>query len=607
MTPRRGDVAGDSRLAAVATAWVPVTSGVDPTEAISAALAVADRVVLVAYVRVADLAALSGASEAAASVRKLRRAWIAAPRVRARGRVIVSDRPWQELVAAIGAAKPDLLVLGYRHDIEALGVTPDEVLDHPPCDIVVVRGVVDHRPGRVLVPLRGGPYAELALRLSLALHARHLEVLHVRRQPMDVDAPMRGLERVLAQLHDVERRIVLTDDAEGAIREAAMAAEVVVMGATARHGDALPALGPVAQALLDDHHGPVMVVRTRREMPEQPWNEEPGRQAISILVDQWFAQNTYDASEFEDLSALVALKRAQGLTVSLALPALNEEATVGNVIQTVRGALMEMVPLLDEIVLVDSDSTDQTRQIAAALGVPVFVHQQLLPELGARRGKGEALWKSLLVTRGDIVAWIDTDIVNIHPRFVYGILGPLLADPQVQLVKGFYRRPLKVDGQLQVGGGGRVTELMARPLLNLFYPELSGVLQPLSGEYAGRRSALETMPFFSGYGVETGLLIDMLESYGLDGIAQVNLLERVHHNQPLEALSKMAFAVAQAVVRKLERRYGHSFLEDVNRTMKLVRHQQGRYRLQVEDMAELERPPMVEVKDYAIHMARDSA
>jgi glucosyl-3-phosphoglycerate synthase len=315
-------------------------------------------------------------------------------------------------------------------------------------------------------------------------------------------------------------------------------------------------------------------------------------------VDKWFAENTFHAAEFADLKHLLALKEQQGLTISLALPALNEEATVGRVIKTVKRALLDEVPLLDEIVVIDSDSTDRTREIAAKLGVPVYVHQHLLPELGARPGKGEALWKSLFVTRGDIIAWIDTDIVNIYPRFVYGILGPLLFNPRIQFVKGFYRRPLKVGDKVQAGGGGRVTELTARPLLNLFYPELSGIIQPLSGEYAGRRSALEQLPFFSGYGVETGLLIDMFEKYGLDTIAQVDLLERVHHNQPLDALSKMSFAILQAVIRKLERRYGRAMLEDVNKSMKLIRYQAGNYFLDVEEIIEHERPPMVDIPAY---------
>jgi glucosyl-3-phosphoglycerate synthase len=259
---------------------------------------------------------------------------------------------------------------------------------------------------------------------------------------------------------------------------------------------------------------------------------------------------------------------------------------------------MDETPLLDEIVLIDSDSSDRTREIAAELGVPVYIHQQVLPEQGTRRGKGDALWKSLFVTRGEILLWVDTDIVNIHPRFLYGLIGPLLLRPEIQFVKGFYRRPLKVDDKIQAGGGGRVTELTARPLINLFYPEISGIIQPLSGEYGGRRSALESLPFFSGYGVEIGLLIDVFEKYGLQAIAQVDLQERIHHNQSLESLSKMSFAIIQAVMRKLERRYNRSFLHDLNKSMKLIRHEAGRYFLDVEQIAELERPPMLLLEEY---------
>ena len=259
---------------------------------------------------------------------------------------------------------------------------------------------------------------------------------------------------------------------------------------------------------------------------------------------------------------------------------------------------MDKVPLIDEIVLIDSNSTDRTRQIAERLGIPIHIHQNILPELGARHGKGEALWKSLLVTKGDIIAWIDTDIVNIHPRFVYGIIGPLLLNRNIQFVKGFYRRPLRVSGKMQAGGGGRVTELTARPLLNLFYPELSGVVQPLSGEYAGRRESLEKATFYSGYGVETGLLIDVFEQYNLRAIAQVDLLERIHHNQDLEALGKMSFAIIQTVLHKLEKRYERAIIEDVNKTMKMIRYDNGDYFLEVEEIAERERPPMITIPEY---------
>jgi glucosyl-3-phosphoglycerate synthase len=352
--------------------------------------------------------------------------------------------------------------------------------------------------------------------------------------------------------------------------------------------------------LLHESPAGVIALRTKQPAPQDPGSEAAGQTAISVLVDKWFAENTFHADEFRDLDHLLALKRFQNLKISLALPALNESATVGNVIQTLKSALVERVPLLDEIVLVDSDSTDQTREIAASLDIPVFIHQETLPQYGARVGKGEALWKSLYLTCGDIILWIDTDIINIHPRFVYGLLGPLLVNPGLQFVKGFYRRPIRVGDKIQAGGGGRVTELTARPLLNLFYPELSGIIQPLSGEYGGRRATLERLTFFSGYGVEIGLLIDVFEKCGLSAIAQVDLEERVHHNQPLESLSKMSFAIVQAVIQRLERRYGLDILEEVNKTMKLIRYEPGRFFLEVEEIAERSRPPMIELPEYLL-------
>ncbi len=324
----------------------------------------------------------------------------------------------------------------------------------------------------------------------------------------------------------------------------------------------------------------------------------PGVETISILVDKWFGENSFHADEFEQIDRLIERKQNRQVSISLALPALNEEATVGKVIRTLQRALMVEAPLLDEIVLIDSNSDDATRSIAEDLGVRVHIHQEILPRYGSRPGKGEALWKSLYVTRGDLVAWIDTDIVNVHPRFVYGLIGPLLLRREIMLVKGFYARPMRVGNRMQAGGGGRVTELTARPLLNLFYPALSGLIQPLAGEYAGRRSALEQLPFSSGYGVEIGLLIDTLEKFGLGALAQVDLLERVHRNQPLPALSQMSMGILQTVVRRLDRRYHTRLLQDVNRSLKVVQHHRGRYFLDVAEIAELERPPIASLPEY---------
>jgi glucosyl-3-phosphoglycerate synthase len=202
------------------------------------------------------------------------------------------------------------------------------------------------------------------------------------------------------------------------------------------------------------------------------------------------------------------------------------------------------------------------------------------------------------VLDGDIVAWIDTDISNIQPRFVTGLLGPLLREPRIQYVKGFYRRPIKEGYKLIPEGGGRVTELMARPLINLFFPELSGMIQPLSGEYAGRRALLESVPFFTGYAVEIGLLIDIIEQYGLPAIGQVDLERRIHRNQPLGNLSQMAYVILQGAIRKLEERHRIELLTEVGRGMKVIAQERDRFSLEVREIGDELRPPMRSIPAY---------
>ncbi len=585
----------------IRTALVPVVHGCACEDALNVALQLASEVVLIGVVYVPPQEPLSAGAYEARQVRQLLRKLSAGPQVRYKSQVQVSHSPWDDLLKVAAAENPDLLLMDFPCQLESMHVATHEVLTHPPCDVALVRGPIPAEIRHVLIPMRGGPHAELALRVGLSTRPSDITTLHFTLPSGgDSDALFRGLAQTLKSLPEVKSQSAHADDPAQAIIDRAQQADLIVMGATAAPLRSKASLGQVADRVLKEARAAVIAVKTRRSML-QPQEGVVGSQAISIVVDKWFAENTYHADEFKQLDQLVALKREQGVTISLALPALNEETTVGHVITTIRRALVEKAPLLDEIILIDSNSTDRTREIAEKLGIPVYIHQQLLPQLGTRRGKGEALWKSLLVTHGDIIAWIDTDIVNIHPRFVYGVLGPMLVDPKIQFVKGFYRRPLKVGDKIQAGGGGRVTELTARPMLNLFYPELSGVIQPLSGEYGGRRATLEQLPFFSGYGVETGLLIDVYEKCGLNSIAQVDLLERIHHNQSLEALSKMSFAILQAVVHKLERRYNLAILEDVNKSMKLIRHKQGTYFLDVEEIAERERPPMKELSDYRQH------
>jgi glycosyltransferase involved in cell wall biosynthesis len=300
------------------------------------------------------------------------------------------------------------------------------------------------------------------------------------------------------------------------------------------------------------------------------WDGATASAARAPSVSDWFATNTFQADAFGDLDALVARKREQHVTISLGLPALDEEPTIGTEIAVLRRALMEETPLLDEIVVFDGGSSDRTVEVVRQYGVPACQHAEVLPGEGTRQGKGEALWKSLHVLRGDLIVWVDADIRNIDPRFVYGLLGPLLHEPRIGYVKGYYRRPLRSgDGSYETGGG-RVTELCARPLLNLFFPELAGVIQPLAGEYAGRREILERLPFFTGYGVEIGLLIDILNRYGLDRIGQVGLGSRVHRNRELSSLSLAAFAIAQVVMTRVGERGRLPLMDRMHRAMTLI-------------------------------------
>jgi glucosyl-3-phosphoglycerate synthase len=590
-----------SKFVPIHTILIPLIHDGPGLQALEVARHLDAEIILVGVVVVPPDQSLSVGAVGARALRKQLRQYGKDERITSKTQIIVSYQPWNELSSLLQKEKPDLLCLEWDSHLTALGVTTNDVLTRPPCNVALVRGKLPNKPKHILVPVRGGPHAELSLRVGLGLHPKGVTAIHLRRSDdpeAGSDAPFKGLDRVLKQMPDVQKKFVVTDDAAQLILESGKQADVIILGTTSQPATSSVSLGSFADRILHEAHCAVIAVKSGHPLPQAKYDESAGVQAISILVDKWFAENTFHADEYKQLDELVELKHQQGVTISLALPALNEEETVGKVIKMMKTVLMEKVPLLDEIVLVDSNSTDRTREIAEMEGIPVYIHQNLLERLGARRGKGEALWKSLLVTRGDIIVWIDTDIVNIHPRFVYGILGPLLANPQVQLVKGFYRRPLKVGEKMRVSGGGRVTELTARPLLNLFYPELSGVVQPLAGEYAGRREALERAIFFSGYGVETGLLIDIFERYGLNAIAQVDLLERIHHNQPLEALSKMSFAIIQTVIRKLESRFGSAVLEDVNRSMKLIRHNANGYFLDVEEIAERERPPMIDIQEY---------
>ncbi|MGC8878873.1 MAG: glucosyl-3-phosphoglycerate synthase [Anaerolineae bacterium] len=536
-----------------------------------------------------------------------------------RTRTIVrpAQRVWDAIWETVVQERVQLLLLAWPSSatpdtaVDNLG---DPRLDAPPCDVVVVRindsfiaqgGWPAMR--RILLPVRGGPHSGMALRVAHALARASdatVTLLHeMGSAQREEQSAFESFAHAMRSLKGFVRVLSTRGNVVDAIVEHGNRHQLVVMGAAARQTDGVSWGGTVLRAVTERLTSNLVVAKVAGERawraPTLTWDERVVHDhPIAVVVDRWFAENTFRSDEFSDLQRLVALKERERVRISLGLPALNEEATVGNVIATVKETLMDEVPLLDEIVLIDSGSQDRTCEIATQLGIPVYVACDILPQYGTYRGKGEALWKSLYVLNGDIIAWIDTDIRNIHPRFVYGILGPLLRDPRIQYVKGFYRRPLQQGDRLEARAGGRVTELTARPLLNLFFPELSGLIQPLAGEYAGRRQILEQLPFFTGYGVEFGLLVDILERFGLSAIAQVDLLERVHRNQPLPSLSKMSFAILQVAMRRLEQRHKIRIVEEINESLNQIRYRPGYFYLEPIEIVEHERPPIITLPEY---------
>jgi glucosyl-3-phosphoglycerate synthase len=256
-------------------------------------------------------------------------------------------------------------------------------------------------------------------------------------------------------------------------------------------------------------------------------------------TEAWFGRRT---SRWQDWPPrrLLELKQQRGSRISVVIPARNEARTVAGVAGAISRSLVEQVPLVDELVVIDSDSDDDTAEVAAGAGAVVYRARDVAPALGSFPGKGEALWKSLLVTKGDLLVFIDADLTLWGPHFVTGLLGPLLGDEQVRLVKGFYTRVrTESDGSTSTEGG-RVTELVARPLISLWWPELAGVVQPLAGEWAARRSLMESLSIPVGYGVELATLMDTVARHGLDAVAQVDLGTRAHRHQANHDLALMA-------------------------------------------------------------------
>jgi len=317
------------------------------------------------------------------------------------------------------------------------------------------------------------------------------------------------------------------------------------------------------------------------------------------MNDSWLKKNTFHYSEFVDISHLVEEKKKKNISISLCLPTLNEEKTIAKEIVIMKSELMTRHPLLDEIVVIDSGSKDNTLEVAKSFGAEVYEANSILPNLEQFKGKGENLWKALYVTKGDIIVYIDADIKNIHHRFVYGLIAPLLLFDDIKYTKAFYDRPIAIGkSKIRPTGGGRVTELVIRPLFSLFFPELTQILQPLSGEYAGFREIFEKIPFPIGYGVETSMILDIYEKWGLDVMAQVDLEKRIHRNQDTKALGKMAFVILKTFFKRIEKLELIDLKKDIFSEMiqyNLVKNIIKPDKLEIEGF---ERPPMETIPEY---------
>jgi len=345
------------------------------------------------------------------------------------------------------------------------------------------------------------------------------------------------------------------------------------------------------------------IEKVKRTAKKVKRKKRPSSKTCDTSVLQWFHTNTFHHSAFEDIDQLLELKKKQHLKISVGIPTLNEEANVGNVIKTIKDSLYEKKHLVDEIAIIDSGSEDKTVEIAERAGAKIIESERHLREFGAFYGKGENLWKSLHVLRGDIICWVDADIANIHPKYVYGLVGPLLKHKKLGYTRGFYRRPITFKGKVVSYGGGRTTEICARPLLNLYFPELTGFIQPLCGQAAGRRDLLEKVPFFVGYGVEIGLLIDISRRFSLDVMAQIDLDEVEHDNQETASLGRMAFSIMQVFAKRLGEEQKAEFFKEFCPILRSpeIREEEGKpreYFLNEKEILERERPPIKTVPGY---------
>jgi hypothetical protein len=522
--------------------------------------------------------------------------------IRRLARSIVSHEPWQDIRGLVAEEAPDqtLLVLPWSLTDTLWRSGLIRTLSEPPCDTVLV-----HSPfeapiiRRILLPVRGGPFAVLALQLAVQIaRASHAEITLLRVLQTDDNAASQFLREGFTGLSDVFPEITnelqVVGDPGRTILGMLKDHQAIVLGASAVPGQ--DPIGLMASLILQKEDVTTVVVKTKEPF-RMPVDEPAAADApVLVKVERWFAQNTLHSAEFGDVKRLIELKRQQGVRISLGLPSLNNETTIGNIIGLIKSRLMDAAPLLDEIVLVDGGSTDATRRIATAMNVPSYASADVLSAHGSFRGRGEALWKSLYLLRGDIIVWVEPEIASPDPIQLLGIIGPLLMDSRIQYVKGYYKCA-SAAGELD---DDPITELLIRPMISLVLPELSGIVAPLSGTHGGRRAALEQLPFYSGNGAVVGLLLDVIDRFGLEAVAQVDLgAVSVRGSSDEFAVSpKTAFAILQVFTQQLVQRGLLNAQSAIERTMKLLRLNQSQFHMEEVDVHEQRRPPMVTVREY---------
>ncbi|WP_371376996.1 glucosyl-3-phosphoglycerate synthase [Sporomusa aerivorans] len=390
------------------------------------------------------------------------------------------------------------------------------------------------KDGEVAAILRGGVNARAVLDVLAATGVKHLKIFHLEER-------IREMEEVFLSSVVVPANALFDSVSVRWRRDASVADLVKAIGPEYRmlfFGAPLvfSELQPLYQTVKEHYSGSVTVVRGPHVEMELDESDE---------IYRWVRQRTYDAGDFSLPAVLRSYKKRLDKKVAVLLPSLNEERTVGNVIKT--ALEVQKAGLIDEVILIDSASIDSTVDIARSYGIPVFIHQEIRPELGSFRGKGEAMFKSAFVTDADILAWVDTDIESITPRFFYGLLGPLFTHPVIRFSKGYYARPVNVESSGIELGGGRVTEILARPWINTFMPQLSGYIQPLAGTAAIYRDDFQKMRIPVNYGVEMAMLLQAVELAGLWTTCQVNLGTVVHRSKDVIGLSEMAFQILQVL------------------------------------------------------------